>query len=524
MTAGIELDATNTGLVNALKESNKEFLKQRKVMNENARESQRLERIARKAFNDTRTDAERLTAEMEDVGAAFKSGALDAQTYTRRMNQLKMQLRDVDGAQRELAEANKSVFGQASISNLAAFAGSLISINGLIQDMISGFKVLEDQQDALAAGIQGRAGPRGQLVQVAEDEADLAGLRAVSRELAAVGAVADGTAADLATFALRSTGLEEFTDLFTRIGQAGIVDAPLENVINSFDSLFDAFGRTDIESAEQLGDQLLSISKATQQGLQDIGLAAAQSGSILAQAGVRFEEGAAAIAVLADEQGGVERARTRIEALTAALNKRDLIQDGDLEASVLAVRERQAAGERLGDIIGDDKEVISGFSSLNKRLGEFRDVVERADASQGTLNRAIELGLADPVQQAIVAQRGAESRRAAALQEEGVAGLRRQAVIDELITILRESDQRISPGRLARIEASLEDPGFIARSGQAVTGVDPVERQLLSERRIAAIGGDTETVSRLDGLIAELRKQNNRQDKAPVGQNEAGPQ
>lgn len=310
------------------------------------------------------------------------------------------------------------------------------------------------------------------------------------------GAVRSQEEANRVIFALRSTGQEQDAGLFRELGQAQVV-SDLPRVINAFDSLVDAFGKADIQGARELASQSLQISKSTQVGLEDIATAAAQVGAAARQAGFDFEQAGAAVGVISDEQGGVERARTRIGSLFREGQRRGLFS-GDLVNDIASIQRRVDAGQSLDSVLGKSSEAQEGFLALSNRLGELGQVIDSVRNSGGLVDNSISSNLQDIGIVSELARRQATARESVTLRDEAIRANIREI---EQAQITRLADEAgISAG--ARAVAR----GF--EGAATFLGLDGVvrDRQLSEIRNTAALSGNQSVVEGVD-LAREQVKQ-----------------
>src|SRR5271157_1643285 len=75
------------------------------------RGQQQMSREAQRMWEDTRTSAERSNAELARAKELFDKGAIDAETYGRRVKQVNQ----------EIADSHKSAFGEAAVRGLENF-------------------------------------------------------------------------------------------------------------------------------------------------------------------------------------------------------------------------------------------------------------------------------------------------------------------------------------------------------------------------------------------------------------------
>lgn len=477
----------------------------REALRQQAREARELERIAKKVFRDTASEADKYNQELDQLNRALRAGKINQDQYNEALYQAEVRMRKAGG---EFDDA----FGVNALASVSAMTGGLLTMGSAVAAIREGYQAAKEQAEALAGVINESANDLGALGQVGTSAADTASLRNQARQLRATGAVPTLGAGAQAVFTARSTGLEQDLPTFAELGRSRLI-SDMPQLIRSVDSLVDAFGRQDIQSSQEVISQLIAASAETQVGFEDIATVTAQIGGVVRAAGFTFEEGAAAIAQITDAEGGTERARTRIQAFLRKAEKDGFSQGRDLLGTIDFLQSRVQGGANVNEIFGGDGEAIAGFRGLvNQRQALEATLGSIRQASSGErLNQALANNIADPSLQSQIARTTAEGRREVALELLGARQNQRETIRAELDRIAAQSG--LFNERARGFSRAVIDPLASTFLGEDFV----LRRQANAIRNENAVRGDAETSKQLQLLekqfeeLQRLNKQIERQ-------------
>lgn len=445
-------------------------------------------READKVFRETRTGQEKHNQELERLSTLLKHGKIDQDTYRRAVEQVNDEYRD-----------SKSTLGdlRTAMIGFLGVAGGL----SIVREM---WQSIREDATAVAELEKAQFPSSGQLMQVASDLADFQQLKAQSAELLRSGAATSMAEAQQIMFALRSTGLERERDVFADVARTQLVPN-LTDLINSVDSLTDAFGRPEAGDARQVISKALAVSGLSQRPAQEIVSSTARVGATAFARGLTDEETLAAVGVLADPFSSPERAAERLQAFLNATQRKG-IEGRGLQGLLTAAEDRIAAeGKAAIETLGDAT-AVAFFEAAKANRDQILAATQAAEAAN----------LSDSLSQKVRDLEFAEAaniqrrRQAGRLEERQVRGARGE---DELIRqSILDAAERLD-------EATGAAGGFFgalskyARSTMSFFRMDPIaEASVPGLIREAEAAGQTEVVEILRE-IRDLQQQRNELDR-----------
>lgn len=389
----------------------KEMAAQFKSVDQEVKE---LDRASRRWLRTIATDQDKYNAKMAELSKLLDKGKLSMDQYQTAVNKVND---EYEQASRGFLEA----FGEKSLSTLGSWAIGLTSIGSIVSGLTRMVTDFRQETEEIANVLNDRFFSRGQLMQVSVDTRDFQNLLDMSDRLLSAGAAADAQTADRLVFALRSTGQEQFADMFSRLAQSGLVEN-LEGLINATDSLKDAFGTAETGTPEQLASKALAVGAFSQRDLQTIAAAAAAAGASAAKIGLSDEETLAVVGALADPLKTAETAATRLRALSTAAQRQGVKGGSLFELLDNIEAAARKKNETILDFLGQ-QEATEIFDLLrqDQNAENVRKAIELAQqANDNTALRSkVDALLADPTQAAVAARRAAEGSQLVAEEMTG---------------------------------------------------------------------------------------------------------
>lgn len=376
-------------------------------------ESQRMGSAAKRAFEDTRNPLERYTLKMQQLDELLRQGKISQDVHARAVEVAR-------GRFEQASQAGGVLAG--TLGKLTSFAGGFLSVGSAIGVVTAAMRQAREEAERASEIVNQGFASRGELAQVvqgrtpAEMRADLAGLRQQAALFRTAGGIESEDLANQIVFALRSTGQMDAAATMREVGRTGLVSQQaLPQLINSLDSLKDAFSQAEVGSVEQMLNKALIASAVSQTDIQKLLTATAKAGAGARALGFGDEETLAGIALLTDPLGSPEEAATRMRSLFKSL-ERSGIRGGTLGGALDIVQQRISEGKAVSDILGGDQEAIQAFRLLQTNRAQFGAV--SAQLTQGATGRVLRDRIA--VLETDVQQRaGISQRRIAGAVEVG---------------------------------------------------------------------------------------------------------
>ena len=238
-------------------------------------------------WNETRTETEKYNAELARTKELFDKGAIDAETYGRKVTQINNQI----------AESHKSAFGEQATQALSNFAAAFNPSITAAQILKGTLEEIGKLKQEAASADRSAEMAEGRLDQVAgRDPLKAQQLRALSRSVAASAGMSRSQAAELTFTAASATGGLDDLPLFAQLYEQG-QDPDPRKLLESTDLVRSAVGQ---QQAGSRRDVLSRLVAAGEHSLKSIGeLAPAASGAALfaKDAGINIDEVLAAVAV-----------------------------------------------------------------------------------------------------------------------------------------------------------------------------------------------------------------------------------
>lgn len=327
-----------------------------------------LDRFAKATKDINRTPLERYADTMRQLNQALKAGKIDQETFTRAVAKAKTEFQ-------QAGDAGKRAFGPGAAGGVASYAERLMRVASAASAAAMAQRVLNAaRQEAEEIGQKQftEAPSLGMLAQVADTPEDLARLEAETKKTFAEGGARTIPEAAALQFALESGDAGNLRADFSRLQASGLVpDATM--MAESAIKLIAGMG------AKEAGDFRTVVSKAF--GGAKLGLGSAEellqsTASVSAQAsrlGLSDEEVMAAVSTVSAIEGPAEAA-TQIQALLKGIEVEGIgggyLEKGKtLREQVARLKELEASGADIRDMLGGRQEAVKGYGQLASERG-----------------------------------------------------------------------------------------------------------------------------------------------------------
>lgn len=377
----------------------------KKALEEETRAADRT-RDAHRRLNDetkrlTATPVEIYKNKMRELGAAFRSGAMDQQTFVRGAKAAKDEMLNAGAASKKVSEANEDTFGGMAVQKLASFATGLVSISAAVGVIKQGLELVAQAREKALGSSKSLDEANMELSSLAEGATDEERAKSYAdilkqRDDYAKKYGLDRTVASRTLFNAKSAGFtEQETDTAMQAGLVTDSDAASLLMVKA-KAAFDG----EITGREALNVAMTAANK-TQTDTKKLSTFLPTAMVSAKSAGFDYTETAALVAKGSDYLKGTEQAADRVSNLFAKMA-------GD---SKYAGRGMAA----IREINGDDakrEEFIGGSKELREALNYMRDHADKVDslvkdlrtdkATTGTaedaINRTVKIRLSNPAE------------------------------------------------------------------------------------------------------------------------------
>lgn len=388
MAATVKIEGDADGAIAAANKTKEAVAAVKEQLKAAAKEAERYERAAKKIFEDNLTPLEKYNRKMADLQHMLDKGMISEKNFNAEAVKLK------DTLDKTQIKPNAITVPQSAITSVIQFATAALTLQSAWNHVTSAIEDAAEEARKAGQVQEGAKFSRGSLIQVAENQEDLARLEQTSLEMYGAGATSTLSDAFKAVFALRSAGLDSDAETFKKVGAKKIVD-DMPTLIQSVAKDQAAFGKEETGNTEAVLSKLFAASAYSPANVNDISTRSAALGSIASALKFSDESAKAHIAVLS-KAVGVERAQTRTEAFWRKIDEQGLSK-GSPEATVAAIAERERRGETASSILGGSAEAIEGYRLARDNAGLLKEAtVAIQQANSGSqLGMKLRMGAAN---------------------------------------------------------------------------------------------------------------------------------
>lgn len=478
-----------------------------------AAEARQLEQFARRAFENTRTPAEKHAATMEKLRLAYSAGKLDMDTYGRAAQQAARRLEEANKPAEEFVVAQNEFVTQAA-SIISGYLGVSNAISLVSEALREAVREQREFADASRATVRGAA----QFLQLTGEQAGFDRLAAAARDIRGRGVGVQPGAAEEIVFRLESAGLLEERGSLIRAAALGIIP-DVQAAVRAAATAQGAFGREEAGSLLDLINKSLVAASRTQFTAEDVLSASATTATAARAVGLSDEANLALFARVSQATPDPSTAATQTRAFLSALDKAG-IRDANLESLLAKVVENTNRGTDLRSVFTED-EGLRGARAVLADTRFVTDLLRQIDRANQTDVLAERTALAERIPDI-----DAERRRAVSEGQRAIAG-RDLALIGQL----RESEFGEAEN-IRLLQGRPSGSRFFSRMldtiNRTVFGIGPVDLnnpgQINSALLDARRQGNQElieAINRLRETQDQLRRQMARENRPAVTPNRA---
>ena len=331
-----------------------------------------LDRFARVTKDINRTPLERYADEMRKLDRALKAGKIDQETFNRAVEKAQSAYRQAGAASKQAGDQHREAFGASAITRMAGLISVADGVRRAFGYVAETIRAANAEVDAMSQKQAEQAPSLGMLAQVADTQEEFQRLVGEAKKTHAEGGARTLPEAAALQFALESGDAGYLRADFSRLQATGLVPNATM-MAESAIKLIAGMG------AKEAGDFRTVVSKAF--GGAKLGLGSAEellasTASVSAQAsrlGLSDEEVMAAVSTVSAIEGPAEAA-TQIQALLKGIEVEGIgggfLQPGrTLREQVAALRELEASGVDIRDMLGGRQEAVKGFGQLASERG-----------------------------------------------------------------------------------------------------------------------------------------------------------
>lgn len=394
--------------------------KLKKVGKEGKESTKEMDRFAAATSKINRTPLEKYADEMRKLDQALKAGKIDQETFNRAVARSKSEFK-------QAGDAARNAFGPAATSNLASYVAGLGSIAAAAAGVKKVLDAVRQESETLGTKQFTEAPSLGMLAQVADTPEDLRRLEGEAKKTFAEGGARTIPEAAKLQFALESGGVGALRADFSRLQASGLVpDASM--MAESAIKLRAGMGE------KETGDFRNVVSKAF--GGAKLGLGSAEellqaTASVSTQAsrlGLTDEEVMAGISTMSAVVGPAEAA-TQMEALLKGIEVEGIggqfLQPGKtLRQQVQRIKELEAGGQDIREMLGGRQEAVKGFGLLSSERGQQSTEANLANIAAAErddwFGQKVQMAESMPVNAAAILARQRVNRAELAAEEVGI--------------------------------------------------------------------------------------------------------
>lgn len=382
-----------------------------------------LDRFAKATKDINRTPLEKYADTMRQLDQALKAGKIDQETFNRAVAKAKTEFQ-------QAGDAGKRAFGPGAAGGLTSYAERLMRVASAASAAAMAHRVFSAaRQEAEEIGQKQftEAPSLGMLAQVADTPEDLARLEGEVKKTFAEGGARTIPEAAALQFALESGEAGNLRADFSQLQASGLVPNATM-MAESAIKLIAGMGE------KETGDFRTVVSKAF--GGAKLGLGSAEellqaTAKVSAQAsrlGLSDEEVMAALSTVSAIEGPAE-AETQIQALLKGIEVEGIgggyLEKGKtLREQVARLKELEAAGEDIRDMLGGRQEAVKGYGQLVSERGVASVEANLANIAaaeqEDWFGQKVEMAEAIPSNRAAILARQRKNRAELAQEEVGI--------------------------------------------------------------------------------------------------------
>lgn len=324
-----------------------------------------MDRFARATKDVNRTPLEKYADAMRKLDQALQRGKIDQETFNRAVARAKTEF---DGA----GAAGNRAFGPGAASGLDAYLGRLAKI---VAGAAAAKKILDEaRQEAEGMGEKQalEAPSLGSLMQLGETTADRDRLLDEVRKTFIEGGARTIPEAVQLQKTLESGNIQEWRSEMARAQASGLVNA--EQLSLAAIKMSQGLGKQETGGFGSIMSKLLGAAKVGIGETHEIGTAVGYVSQQAGRLGLTDEEVMAAIST-ASAVAGPSEAGTQIQALMKGIEVEGIgggfLQKGKtLREQVAKIKELEAGGADIREILGGRQEAVMGYGSLASVEGQ----------------------------------------------------------------------------------------------------------------------------------------------------------
>jgi hypothetical protein len=395
---------------------------QKKLATEAERAAEAQKRMGDRLRMDVETALERHKRQLLEVGRAYRSGAIDKETFIRHSRQLKQELENSTGAMREQITVGNKAFGADALSSLISFGKQWVGVGAAVAAVTAHLRELAAEREKAVEGarsaVKGEASLSQLAVTMGDTEAERktaqAKLLAESRAEFARGTFDSRDAAGDGTFGLISASLEiDDRRLAYDMTRAGVIRDPGKSA-RAYSAFRAAVGEKEVGSFDDFMDKSLAASKLAPAQADEIPLAAARAGGSTAALKFSDEFTLSATAVLAKVFGTAEQGGTRLEALFKQSEKLMTTDEGAHLRGLKGIDLIKELGKMNltpGGTLADNGEALQAARALfaNVRLVEQTEGELYKAQGDNLAQQSVRVAMSDRNTEAAIMERAAKN-------------------------------------------------------------------------------------------------------------------
>ena len=437
------------------------------------RESQQLEREARKVLESLRTDQDRYNDEIAKLDKLRKANKISEDEYRRALEKTTEEYEEAERASREAHDDNRVKSMVAAMGALGAAGATVVSfLEKEVHLRREAAEVLKEAAPGLGLG-----------VSIANTPEELEDFKRKSQLIFGSGATGTLQEAEELEFMIRSANATKDRELITRMAAVQLLP-DLKGTQKGFELLRNAFAG----SGEDVGTFAEAVSKAVllagpTTGTPDEILKAAAQAASSAKLLQTTDEELLSLTALVGRSTGLENAGDKVKELlkTLALNEEFVGQP--VAETLRNIRGRQLPPADLKKFLGGDQALVA-FSAVVDRIEDLeRNVQDSIGAAlQVRVNEKLRIAELDPDIRNTIFER--RERAQASIEELG-SGSTENLLEAAKVDILTRMRQDVAGGRfLARAAEGFNIPivsdlfGFGEFGGRRILDLLPQQTQM----------------------------------------------
>lgn len=340
----------------------------------------------------------------------------EAKLY-RGMARLVGQQKKMEDGFRKAGKKSEEAFGSKAVSQLAAFAGGLVSIGAAASLARNAIQSMQEVRDRAGKMDREAEFPLSKLKQLAGSQAEFQTLTGLARQTFREGGAKSMGGAASTIFSLASANALGERALFSSLFSGGVVEDPAL-MAGAVRQMLVSVGEAETGGIRPLVSKAFAASSFTQASAEALLSGAARGGGGARALGMSDEELLAATAVVGDVRG-IETGSTQVSSLLKALDLRGRLGGKELLPVLQEIKSQGMSAKELTTYFGTF-EALGAFRTLTDAEGQasYRTALEEIRAANEVDMAAQKLKFSIPATEASRIARMAEAER-----DVGVGGL-----------------------------------------------------------------------------------------------------